>query len=106
MNKIDFAVGTHTGWVRELNEDSSLALPEFGLWVIADGMGGHEAGEMASGIAVREIARAIKQGVPLAGAIESAHRTIQSAAMQGEGSLNMGSTVVTVKLDGLCYEIA
>ena len=106
MNNIDFALGTHTGWVRKLNEDSHLALPKLGLWVIADGMGGHEAGEVASGIAIREIVRSIEQGMPLAEAIETAHRAIQTAALQGEGAANMGSTVVAAKLDGLRYEIA
>ena len=106
MNNIDFAVATHTGWVRELNEDIHLALPKFGLRVIADGMGGHEAGEVASGIATQEIARSIEQGMPLAEAIETAHHAIQAAALQGEGAANMGSTVVAAKLDGLCYEIA
>ncbi len=106
INIIDFALDTHTGWVRELNEDSHLALPKLGLWVIADGMGGHEAGEVASGIAIREIASSIEQGMPLAKSIETAHRAIQTAALQGEGALNMGSTVVAAKLDGLRYEIA
>jgi protein phosphatase len=106
MNNINFALGTHTGLVRELNEDSHLALPKPGLWVIADGMGGHQAGEVASGITIREIARSIEQGIPLAEAIEAAHRAIQAAALQGEGAADMGSTVVAAKLDGLRYEIA
>jgi serine/threonine protein phosphatase PrpC len=105
MINIDFALGTHTGLVRELNEDSHIALPKFGLWVVADGMGGHEAGEVASGIAIREISRSIEQGMPLAEAIETAHRAIQTAALQGEGDANMGSTVVAAKLNGLRYEI-
>jgi len=106
MNNIDFALGTHTGLVRELNEDNYLAMPELGLWVVADGMGGHEAGEVASGITILEIARSIKQGMPLAEAIETAHRAIQAAAQRGEGAADMGSTVVAAKLDGLRYEIA
>ena len=44
--------------------------------------------------------------MPLAEAIETAHRAIQTAALQGEGAANMGSTVVAAKLDGLRYEIA
>ena len=83
MTKIDFGLGTHTGLVRILNEDSHLALPKLGLWVIADGMGGHEAGEVASGITILEIARRIEQGMPLAEAIEAAHRAIRIAALQG-----------------------
>ena len=106
MNSIEFALGTHTGWVRELNEDSHLSLPQLGLWVIADGMGGHQAGEVASGITIREMARCIEQGIPLVEAIEIAHRAIQNAAPQGEGAANMGSTVVAAKLDGLSYKIA
>ncbi len=106
MNSIDFALGAHTGLVRELNEDKSLSMPGLNLWVVADGMGGHEAGEVASAITIREIGRSIEQGMPLAEAIETAHRAIQAAALQGEGSANMGSTVVAAKLNGLRYEIA
>lgn len=39
---------TDTGAVRSRNEDALLALPEFGLWVVCDGMGGHDAGDYAS----------------------------------------------------------
>jgi serine/threonine protein phosphatase PrpC len=106
VNSIDYAMSTHTGLVRELNEDSHLATPELGLWIIADGMGGHDAGEVASGIAIREIAQSIRQGLPLTEAIESAHQAIQTAAQQHGETVDMGSTVVAVKLNGRMYEIA
>jgi protein phosphatase len=105
MTKIDFCEGTHAG-SRDHNEDSYLSLPECGVWVIADGMGGHGAGDMASQIAVLEIARQVKQAAPLAQAVASAHQAIQTAALNGEGSSDMGTTVVALKLDGLHYEIA
>jgi protein phosphatase len=101
-----YSVGSHAGLVRELNEDSYLALPEYGLWVVADGMGGHEAGEIASQIAIQEISNGIKDGLSLNDAIASAHHAIQNAAQKGYGTENMGTTVVAVRLNELDYEIA
>jgi protein phosphatase len=51
--KIDFAEMTDTGRVREHNEDAIGSVADIGLMVLADGMGGYNAGEVASGIAVQ-----------------------------------------------------
>ncbi len=51
----DSATTTHTGKVRAVNEDASLALPSRGLWVVADGMGGHDAGDVASSMIVESL---------------------------------------------------
>jgi protein phosphatase len=50
--RVEFAGDTHVGMKRENNEDSLLILPEEDLFVVADGMGGHASGEIASKLAV------------------------------------------------------
>ncbi|HBA61923.1 MAG TPA: Stp1/IreP family PP2C-type Ser/Thr phosphatase [Elusimicrobia bacterium] len=51
--KIDFSAATNPGKVREKNEDSFLLAPEADLAIVADGMGGHNSGEVASSLAVK-----------------------------------------------------
>ncbi len=46
---------SHVGMVRAINEDACLVLPEVGLWAVADGMGGHEAGDIASQMIVETL---------------------------------------------------
>ena len=50
--KVDYAALTDPGQKRDNNEDSYLTLPDQGLFLVADGMGGHNAGEVASAMAV------------------------------------------------------
>lgn len=76
------AARTHVGNVRKLNEDALLDRPEFGLWAVADGMGGHHAGDVAS----QRIVEALEQLHPgtETAALES---SVCSALTQVNGEL-------------------
>jgi PPM family protein phosphatase len=56
-----FSAASHTGVRRETNEDSYCARPDLGLFVVADGVGGYEAGEVASRAATDTIEQAIAE---------------------------------------------
>jgi protein phosphatase len=53
--RIEAGAATHVGKVRQRNEDSFLVATDRGLWAVADGMGGHEAGDVASRTVVEEL---------------------------------------------------
>ena len=67
----DFVERTHVGLKRKLNEDSVVSLADRGLWAVADGMGGHEAGEVASAKVVEALGRVPANG-SLDGFVEQA----------------------------------
>ena len=62
-NKLRFVGMSDTGKVREHNEDTIAVDPDIGLLVLADGMGGYNAGEVASGIAVKTIVNLVREHV-------------------------------------------
>jgi protein phosphatase len=94
------------GRVRRHNEDSYTASEDLGLWVVADGMGGAAAGEVASAIAVDVIAREIEGGAELDAAIAEANHAILDAAETGRGRPGMGCTVVAARFSGRDYTVA
>jgi len=100
------ACQSHTGLVREHNEDSCFHDSELGLWVVADGMGGHLAGECASQIAVKTIVDSIRQKKVLTAAVEAAHDAAMLASSENPEMTGMGSTVVAAHLNGNMLEVA
>ena len=55
MLRVSSAVASHPGLRREENEDAYCVRPDLGLYMVADGMGGHAAGEVASRLAVEAV---------------------------------------------------
>jgi len=102
----EYAGKTHVGRVRKNNEDCLLMLPDIGLYLVCDGMGGHSSGERASKLAVDTIAAEIQNGKGLTEAILVAHREIaalESAAEQMAGK--PGSTVVALQIKGGSWQL-
>jgi PPM family protein phosphatase len=102
----NYAARTDIGKVREQNEDSFCVNTELGLYVVADGMGGHASGEVASEIAVTTIEQQVKDGCSMVEAINEAHLAILQGVESGLGRHGMGTTVVAVQLQGDDYVLA
>ena len=96
---------THVGRVRAVNQDAYY-LPEAGesFAVVADGMGGHKAGEVASAMAVSEFTRWLRCApvpteVTVNYAVHEANRIIHRTAQRETDKSNMGTTLVSVWVD-------
>ena len=102
MTGVRFNAKTHVGRVRKLNEDSILALGEARIFVVSDGMGGHEGGDWASRTVVDAVALLppdLEPGEKLSGlrrALQEAHAVINAEA--NARGVVMGATVVAMVL--------
>lgn len=111
------AVRTHTGLVREANEDDYLVLAENGIYIVADGMGGHVAGKVASDLCVQTVreyfdddthhgsllgdaedAGLSKDALGLAESLLLSNRRIYEAAIADRSLSGMGTTAVGIRL--------
>ena len=98
---ISFGSRTDIGYVRDHNEDSLIIIPP--LFAVADGMGGHEAGEIASEITVNtlaELAPSHLDAEGLTAAVEAANYHVMKAPRQGIGRDGMGTTLTAAMLEG------
>jgi len=93
------------GRVRGHNEDALLCCPQLSLWAIADGMGGHQCGEVASALALDTLQAGCADGLELADAVHAANREVLAVARTEEHQ-GMGTTLVAVRFNGAAYNIA
>lgn len=101
-HSLDFAGLTSPGQKRDHNEDALLCCPSLGLWAVADGMGGHQFGEVASALALQTLERAIADGAELHAAVHAAHHAVRTAAPRP----GMGTTIVITLFNGADFQLA
>jgi serine/threonine protein phosphatase PrpC len=100
------AVLTDVGKVRKINEDACAAWPEHGVWVVADGMGGHDAGDLASSSIVEALAGVGRQPSlsDLVDRVEDTllqvNRALLAEASNRSAETTIGSTVVVLLASG------
>ena len=102
----EHAGDTDVGMVRTVNEDAILSKPEIGLWAVADGMGGHEVGDVASKMVLQAIeqvdcSRELKDIVNnVEDALIRVNRQILQYSQDELDNKTVGSTVVILIISG------
>jgi PPM family protein phosphatase len=89
---------THVGRVRSTNDDNYMARDDIGLWAVADGMGGHRGGDVASAIASEAVGRSFAEHTVdgLVEAIEQANQAVYETAAGDPDLTGMGTTMVAL----------
>ena len=80
--RVSFASATDKGLRRSTNEDNLAVRDDLGLFVVADGMGGHAAGEVASALALETLVEAVEGGQPLDEAFHLANERVHAKAKE------------------------
>jgi PPM family protein phosphatase len=104
--QIEFGHGSHTGLRRDHNEDTYSADADMGLWLVADGMGGHEHGEVASALAREYVVKEFGAGRGLTQAIVTADQEIMRHSVERKSERPMGTTMVALSIRGSDFEVA
>lgn len=106
MSKLDLrfetATTTHTGRVREVNEDSIFASARQGIWLVADGMGGHRDGGIASSMVTEAAATFVHDGNRTSTFLEQMNRVNAKLLERSNGSHDsvVGTTVNALIVEG------
>lgn len=103
---IEFGHGTHVGLRRTRNEDTYYADASLGLFLVADGMGGHQHGEVASALVRDVVLDQVSQGRSLIEAIRQAAEQLFAQTRHSFDLLPMGTTVAVLHIIGNAYEVA
>lgn len=93
------------GSYREKNEDTVFACPDLKLWLLADGVGGHGNGNVASQLAVQTIERSVRSGASLQQAVREADQAILSAVDQNPEMQGMATTIVACRIEETEFEL-
>lgn len=98
LQDLEYAALSVPGQVRSSNEDAVLCRPDLGLWAVADGMGGHQRGELASATALEALERAIADGSELVEAVHLANQAILAQVAADAATEGMGTTLVALHI--------
>ena len=102
------AHATHPGLIRKNNEDCILTDDNLGIYLLADGIGGHNAGEVASALAVETVYSIVRSNIAhtavdgyfelMVHAIHAAHWEVYTKALSSPSFMRMGTTLVVALL--------